>query len=206
MMTNIQFITHYNERYSYADSAMMALKGGCKWIQLRMKDATDEDIIKTAAEIEPMCRTCGATFIVDDHVALVEKIKADGVHLGQNDMKIDEARRLLGDRYIIGGTANTFEQAKEHFLRGVDYIGCGPFRFTTTKKNLAAILGLEGYRQIVRRMKEEAVNIPLVAIGGIEYDDIKPLLQTGVGGIALSGSVLNADDPIEEMKKIISIK
>ncbi len=205
-MTNIQFITHFNKRYSYVDSALMALKGGCRWIQLRMKDASDQEIIDAAAQIEPMCRMCDATFIVDDHVELVKKIHADGVHLGQHDMKVDEARRILGEEYIIGGTANTFEQIREHFYSGADYIGCGPFRFTTTKKNLATILGLEGYRQIVSKMKEADINIPIVAIGGIGYDDIRPILQTGISGIALSGSVMGAEHPIEEMKRIISIK
>ncbi len=205
-MTNIQFITHYNERYSYVDSARMALEGGCRWIQLRMKEASDEEIIEVAAKIEPMCRKYNATFIVDDHVELVKEIHADGVHLGQKDMSVNEARKLLGKLYIIGGTANTFDQIREHYNNGANYIGCGPFRFTTTKKNLAPILGLEGYRQIVKQMKEADIDIPIVAIGGIGHDDIRPILQTGIKGIALSGSVLNADNPVEEMKKIISIK
>ncbi len=205
-MTNIQFITHYNERYSYVDSARMALEGECRWIQLRMKEASDEEIIEVAAKIEPMCRKYNATFIVDDHVELVKEIHADGVHLGQKDMSVNEARKLLGKLYIIGGTANTFDQIREHYNNGANYIGCGPFRFTTTKKNLAPILGLEGYRQIVKQMKEADIDIPIVAIGGIGHDDIRPILQTGIKGIALSGSVLNADNPVEEMKKIISIK
>lgn len=205
-MTNIQFITHHNDRFSYVDSAAMALEGGCRWIQLRMKEATNEAIIAAAKQIEPMCRKYNATFIIDDHVELVTEIKADGVHLGQKDMRVDEARQLLGDRYIIGGTANTFDQIKEHFYRGANYVGCGPFRFTTTKKNLASILGIEGYRQIIRKMKENNIDIPIVAIGGIKYDDIRPILQAGITGIALSGSILNADNPIEEMKRIISIK
>jgi thiamine-phosphate pyrophosphorylase len=205
-MTNIQFITHYNERYSYVDSARMALEGGCRWIQLRMKEASDAEIIEAAAKIEPMCRKYNATFIVDDHVELVKEIHADGVHLGQKDMSVNEARKLLGKLYIIGGTANTFDQIREHYNNGANYIGCGPFRFTTTKKNLAPILGLEGYRQIVKQMKEADIDIPIVAIGGIGHDDIRPILQTGIKGIALSGSVLNADNPVEEMKKIISIK
>lgn len=204
-MTNIQFVTHHNERYSYVDGALMALKGGCRWIQLRMKEASDEEIIEAAGQIEPMCQKYKATFIIDDHVELVKKIKAQGVHLGQKDMEIDKARRLLGDQYIIGGTANTFDQVREHVLRGADYIGCGPFRFTTTKKNLAPILGLEGYRQMICRMKEAGIDIPVVAIGGIGYDDIQPILQTGVSGIALSGCVLDADNPIEEMKKIMAL-
>ena len=132
-MKSLQFITHYTERYSYLDSARMALEGGCRWIQLRMKDAGKEEILPIATEIRKLCNDCGAIFIIDDHVELVREIRADGVHLGKNDMPIAEARRILGDEYIIGGTANTYEDVKKHWLDGVNYIGCGPFRYTTTK-------------------------------------------------------------------------
>ena len=200
----IQFISHYNDRYSYLDSIRLALEGGCRWIQLRMKDATDEEILPVALEAQKMCREAGATFIIDDHVDLVKQIKADGVHLGKNDMPIAEARRILGDAFIIGGTANTFEDVRAHYEAGANYIGCGPFRFTTTKKGLSPILGLEGYISICSQMKAEGIDLPIVAIGGITLDDIPQIMQTGVTGIALSGAVLNADDPVEEMKKFIA--
>ena len=191
----IQFISHYNDRYSYLDSIRMALEGGCRWIQLRMKDATDEEILPVALEAQKMCREAGATFIIDDHVDLVKQIKADGVHLGKKDMPIAEARRILGDDFIIGGTANTFEDVRAHYEAGANYIGCGPFRFTTTKK---------GFISICSQMKAEGIDLPIVAIGGITLDDIPQIMQTGVTGIALSGAVLNADDPVEEMKKFIA--
>lgn len=204
-MAHVQFITHTSARYTYADSARLALAGGCRWIQLRMKDAQREEIIATAAEILPLCRELGATFILDDHVELVELTGADGVHLGKNDMPIAEARRQLGRNKIIGGTANTFEDILEHAEAGADYIGCGPFRFTTTKKNLSPILGLEGYARIVEQMRQNHISLPIVAIGGIAFEDIPAILQTGVTGIALSGSVLRADDPIAEMRRIVEL-
>ena len=166
-MKSLQFITHYTERYSYLDSARMALEGGCRWIQLRMKDAGKEEILPIATEIRKLCNDCGAIFIIDDHVELVREIRADGVHLGKNDMPVAEARRILGDEYIIGGTANTYEDVKKHWLDGVNYIGCGPFRYTTTKQKLSPILGLEGYKEIIRQMRAENINLPIVAIGGI---------------------------------------
>lgn len=201
----VQFISHYSERYSYLDSIQLALEGGCRWIQLRMKDATDDEVRPIAVEAQKLCRAYGAKFIIDDRVALVRELGADGVHLGKNDMPIREARQLLGPDYIIGGTANTFEDAKAHYEASADYIGCGPFRFTTTKQKLAPVLGLDGYRQIIKQMRAANITIPVVAIGGITKDDIPAILQTGITGIALSGTVLRADDPIAEMKHIINI-
>ena len=226
----LQFITHYTERYSYIDSARIALEGGCRWIQLRMKDADETLLEETALIVQKMCKDYDATFIIDDNVHLCKKIKADGVHLGKNDMPIAEARKILGDDFIIGATVNTFDdviKTQSHIVAetqsrdasktqnneqdvvdtsislaklGVpDYFGCGPFRFTSTKKNLAPILGLDGYREIMKNMKENNIDIPLVAIGGITKDDVPELMKTGIDGIAISGSVLRAEKPVETM-------
>ena len=199
----VQFITHFTEQYSYLDSVRIALEGGCRWVQLRMKDADETHLYPIALQAQQMCREYGSTFIIDDNVEMVKKVKADGVHLGKLDMPIAEARKILGDDYIIGGTANTFEDVKAHYEAGADYIGCGPFRYTTTKSNLSPILGLEGYRRIVCQMEEAGIHLPIVAIGGITKEDIPSLMETGITGIALSGSILRAENPIEEMKKII---
>ena len=200
----LQFISHCTERYTYLDSIRLALEGGCRWIQLRMKDATDEEVRPIALVAQRLCHEAGATFIIDDRVGLVRELHADGVHLGQNDMPIREARRLLGDGFIIGGTANTFDQVRAHYESSADYIGCGPFRFTTTKQKLAPVLGLDGYRTIISEMEEAHIHIPIVAIGGITEEDIPDILQTGVTGIALSGTVLRADDPVQKMKQLIN--
>lgn len=199
----IQFITHSNNRYGYVDGARLALEGGCRWVQLRMKEATETEFMAAAAEIGRLCKEHGATFVLDDHVEWVEKTGADGVHLGKNDMPIDEARKILGSDKIIGGTANTFEDVERLYRQGADYIGCGPFRFTTTKKNLSPVLGLEGYQHIVGQMKSHGINLPIVAIGGILESDIKSILATGVSGIAVSGGILNAENPVEEMQRFL---
>lgn len=218
----LQFITHQTERYSYIDSARIALEGGCRWIQLRMKDADETLLEETALIVQKMCKEYDATFIIDDNVHLCKKIKADGVHLGKNDMPIAEARKILGDDFIIGATVNTFDDVllcqqstvnRQQSLSTeytpsplpvprspfTDYFGCGPFRFTSTKKNLAPILGLDGYREIMKKMKENNIDIPLVAIGGITKDDVPELMKTGIDGIAISGSVLRAENPVEAM-------
>ena len=199
----IQFITHYTERYTYLDSVRIALEGGCRWIQLRMKDVSSVEILPIALEALALCRKHNATFIIDDHVENAKQIEADGVHLGKSDMSITEARKILGKDFIIGGTANTFEDVQMLYKAGANYIGCGPFRYTTTKKNLSPVLGLEGYRHIVSQMEEKGIQLPIVAIGGITKEDIPSLMQTGINGIAISGSIIRAEHPIEEMKETI---
>lgn len=199
----IQFISHFTEQHTYLDSIRLALEGGIKWVQLRMKDATEDKIISVGTEVRKLCDQYGATFIIDDHVELVHKLKADGVHLGKNDMPIAEARNILGKDIIIGGTANTFEDIAAHYQATANYIGCGPFRFTTTKKGLSPTLGLEGYRSIITKVKEAGINIPVVAIGGITAEDIPDIMQTGISGIALSGAILRAENPIEEINRIL---
>ena len=202
----LQFITHYNNVYSYVDSARIALEGGCRWIQLRMKDTEESLLEETAVIVQKMCKDYGATFIIDDHVYLTQKLKADGVHLGKNDMPVAEARKILGDSYIIGSTVNSFQDILSVIETSTpDYFGCGPFRFTSTKKNLSPILGLEGYSDIISRMKDTGIDIPLVAIGGISKEDIPELMQSGIKGIALSGSILKAEHPQNEMKEIVNI-
>jgi thiamine-phosphate pyrophosphorylase len=120
-------------------------------------------------------------------------VNATGVHLGKTDMPPAEARRILGDGFIIGGTANTFEDIRRLTDEGVDYIGLGPFRFTATKKNLSPILGLEGYKDILSRCRAAGIALPVLAIGGITVDDIPALMQTGVSGIAVSSAIRQAE-------------
>lgn len=204
-MRQLQFITHQTDRYSFVQSATIALQGGCKWIQLRMKDAPLPLVEETALEIKRMCRSYGATLILDDHAALALKVGADGVHLGKTDLPVPEARKMLGNKFLIGGTANTFADIQRLVSEKADYIGLGPFRFTYTKKNLSPVLGLEGYRRIMQQCAEHRIRIPLVAIGGITIDDIPALLAAGVPGIALSSAVLKAADPVNETRRILKI-
>lgn len=204
-MVSLQFITHQTEKYSYLDSARIALEGGCKWIQLRMKDEPLEEVERVALQLKPLCKEKSAILVLDDHVELTAKLKLDGVHVGKNDMPVADVRRLLGEAYIIGGTANTYEDVCLHARSGADYVGVGPFRFTTTKKNLSPILGLEGYRSILQKLQQDGISIPVVAIGGINYEDIPAILNTGVHGIALSGTILRAEDPVAEVSRILTL-
>ncbi len=201
----LQFITHRNDRYDEVAGAEAVLRGGCRWIQLRMKEADDKDIIAAGRAIRRLCDMYGATFILDDRVELVGATGADGVHLGKNDTPPDEARYALGRKAIIGSTANTFEDIDRAALLGADYIGLGPFRFTETKKRLSPILGAEGYSAIMSRCRKEGIDLPVVAIGGITAEDIPALMETGISGIAVSGALLNAPDPTAETGKMMEI-
>lgn len=201
----LQFITHHTERYDEVSAAEAVLRGGCRWIQLRMKDAPSQAVVEAGRAIGDMCRKAGATFILDDRADLVDELQADGVHLGKNDMPVEQARGLLGDDRIIGATANTFDDIRRAAAAGADYIGLGPFRFTTTKRNLSPVIGIDGYRSIMERCRQADALLPIVAIGGIVARDIEAIMSTGIDGIALSGALLQAADTTEETQKIISI-
>ena len=141
----LMFITHPSDRYSIAEEVQMVLEGGCKWIQLRLKDASDEEFRQTALEIIPLCKEHEAFLVFDDRVELAMEMGVHGVHLGKNDMDPLQARETMGAEAIIGITANTAEDILKYKGRDVDYVGLGPYRFTTTKANLSPVLGTEGY-------------------------------------------------------------
>lgn len=199
----LQFITRPSDKYSIAEEVQMAIEGGCQWVQLRMKDASEEEIRQTALEIIPMCQENGTFLIIDDHVSLVNDLKVSGVHLGREDMDPLEAREILGPHAIIGITANTADDIIKYKGKDVDYVGLGPFRFTTTKKKLAPQLGIEGYRDIVEKVRAAGVELPIVAIGGIVLDDIDALMATGINGIAMSGAIINAPDPVAYTSEVL---
>ena len=199
----IQFITNYHDDISLTEQTEYVLEAGCRWVQLRLKGADDAEIYMVGKALRQLCDRYEATLILDDVVRMVPVIGADGVHLGKQDMPVDEARKLLGPDKIIGGTANTFEDVKRLAQQGANYIGCGPFRFTTTKKNLSPLLGLEGYAAILEQMRQQQIDLPLIAIGGITVEDVPDLIDLGVSGIAISGAILEAKKPEVMMRKFI---
>ncbi len=201
---SLQYITHNNGVRNEVDGAIAALNGGCSWVQLRMKGASDEEFVEKAKILREECDKCGATFILNDRAHLVAECEADGVHLGKEDITPAEARELLGEEMIIGGTANTIEDIERLISQGVNYIGYGPFRFTSTKERLSPVLGLDGYIKATSYIKEKGYTTPIVAIGGIEVEDIREIIESGASGIAISGTILNADDPTSTTQKIVA--
>jgi thiamine-phosphate pyrophosphorylase len=193
-IAKLQFITVDHPTISHAHQAIRAYKAGCKWVQLRMKEASEAEIEAEIEKILPIANAHSAILLINDNAALALKTGAHGVHLGKSDMTPLEARQLLGFEFIIGGTANTFEDVMQLIENGVDYIGLGPFRFTTTKKKLSPTLGLEGYASIFKKMEAADIHFPIVAIGGIQQTDLPPLKTAGVQGIALAGAILKNNE------------
>ena len=149
----------------------------------------------------PLCRRPGAVILVDDNVELA-RVCGTGVHLGKNDMPPGEARRILGPEAIIGSTCNTAADIEAVQREGVsDYIGLGPFRFTSTKKNLSPVLGVEGYRTLCAGCSPR--RLPIVAIGGITPADVAALREAGADGIAVSGVIAHAADPVAATRTLI---
>lgn len=200
----LQYITHNNSLLNEKEGAEKAIKGGCRWVQLRMKETPDSKFISIGQEIGRICKDRGVTFIINDRVHLVDILEADGVHLGKNDMPLQDARKILGADKIIGATANTPEDAIKAIKDGADYLGVGPFRFTTTKERLSPILGLSGLKDLMTVIRKIS-GIPVVAIGGIMSDDIPEIMATGVTGIALSGTILNSKFPEKTTTKILNL-
>lgn len=199
----LQFITHPSPRFSITEEVKMVIEGGCRWVQLRLKDLSDDEIRPIAEEIIPLCKDTETFLILDDRVELANELRVHGVHLGKQDMSVNDARELLGPHAIIGATANTIDDIIA--LKGidVDYIGLGPFRFTETKKRLSPVLGLDGYRSIIAAKHNAGIELPVVAIGGITLEDVPSIMSTGIDGIAMSGAIISADNPVEYTQQVI---
>lgn len=201
----LQYITHPSPNHSIVEQVCMALDGGCRWIQLRLKEASDDEFRAIAREIIPKCRDAEAFLVFDDRVELTKEMEVHGVHLGNNDMHPAKARELLGPGAIIGVTAHSADDILRYRGLDIDYFGVGPFKPTTTKKLHAEPLGFVGYHNIVKTIRQAGIDIPIVAIGGITMEDISAIMNTGVNGIALSGTINNAPNPTETTAKILEL-
>ena len=194
----LQFITDAPDVSSTTAQAARALQGGCRWIQVRMKNAPAEDVADALRHILPLCEEKGATLIVDDYVELAGL--CHGVHLGQNDTSVAEARRAFSPDKIIGLTVNNERHIRESRSSLPDYYGVGPLRFTSTKKNLSPVLGMEGYRRLAPGIRR-----PFVAIGGVISSDIPDLVDAGASGIAVSSVINRSPSPETATKELMNI-
>ena len=201
----LQFITNTKSKTPVTEQILAVIEGGGRWIQIRMKDASDEEIKKVVEAVKPKCIETGTFLLLNDRVELAKELNVGGVHLGKEDMPVSKARMLLGAAAVIGVTANTFADIAAVSNLDIDYYGIGPFAETNTKDNLSPILGFEGIRDICYEMEKKEINIPHVAVGGITIDDVLPLLEAGVNGIAVSGAIACSDNIVKVTQDFIKI-
>ncbi len=200
MISKLHYISQGETPEQHLENIRKACTYGADWIQLRLKNVSNETILRTAQKAREITVHFQTRLIINDHYEIAGQIKADGVHLGKTDACPLEVREKLGKSYTIGGTANTLEDCKILVGKKVDYIGLGPFRFTETKKNLSPKLGKSGYSTIIKKLQAE---IPIIAIGGITVNDISEIMKTGIHGVAISGEITNDFNTIGTFNKAL---
>ena len=173
-----------------------ALKGGASLVQLREKDKTTREYIALAEKVHEITKKYNVPLIIDDRVDVAMAVDAEGVHLGQSDMPVDIARRILGEDKIIGATAKTVPQALEAYRNGADNLGVGAIYPTTTKVK-TVLTSVDTLKEIVK-----AVPIPVNAIGGLNKNNIDILENTGIAGVCVVSAIMKADNPQTAAKEI----
>jgi len=201
-MHQLYYISQGKTIGNHLDNIQEAVKSGVRLVQLRLKDVSIKEYIEAAKKVKELCEKEGAIFIVNDLLEVALESKADGVHVGQEDMAVAEVKVKVGERLIVGGTANTFEQVQKMVDSGADYLGVGPFRFTETKKKLSPILGVEGYRNLIERCKANKLNKRIYAIGGIVEADFDSIIKTGIYGIAVSGLITKSEEKAQLVERL----
>lgn len=184
---------------SLAEQVEAALKGGVTCLQLREKDLDEEEFLKEAIEMKRLCAAYKVPFIVNDNVEIAIKCKADGIHVGQEDMEAGNVRALVGEGMIIGVSAQTPEQAAAAQEAGADYLGVGAVFSTSTKPD-AVDVSYETLKKIC-----ETVSIPVVAIGGISKHNMHQLSGSGADGAALVSAIFSAEDIEQECRELRSL-
>ncbi len=176
-----------------------ALKGGVTCVQLREKELSEEEFLKEALDLKALCKRYGVPFFVNDNVDIAIRCGADGIHVGQEDMKAGEVRRLVGDNMMIGVSVHTVEEALEAEKNGADCLGVGAV-FSTSTKTDTDVLSWQTLYDICH-----AVGLPVVAIGGLNKENIPSLAGSGVDGVALVSAIFSASDIENECKELYEI-
>lgn len=174
-------------RLSYEEMTGRVLKSRVKWIQLRDKDRSRRAIYEEALRLRAVTGENNAVLVINDHADIALAVNADGVHLGQDDLPLKEARRIMGVKKIIGISTHSLQQARDAEEGGADYIGFGPVFFTKTK-DAGSPMGIDMLAEI-----KKAVGIPVVAIGGINLENLKAVLETGADAVAVASAILCGD-------------
>jgi thiamine-phosphate pyrophosphorylase len=202
-ISKIHYITQGDLKgFTHADLTLQACKAGLDWVQLRYKE-DNTNWLNTALDVQSICKSFNATFIINDNPELALKVNADGVHLGKTDMNPIKARALLGNDFIIGGSANTLDDVKKLVEARVDYIGMGPFRFTTTKSDLNPIIALNDYLLAIDYIHSLNLNVPIIAIGGIQLSDLPTIIENRIYGVAVASVISKSENPQQTIAQFL---
>jgi thiamine-phosphate pyrophosphorylase len=196
---------HYISQEPHLDNILSACEAGCDLIQLRAKGLEFEEYLVLAEKTKEITDRFSAKLVINDNIQVAMKVNAFGVHLGKKDLDLAEARKLAGNKLTIGGSTNSLEDILEAADKGVNYLGLGPFRYTTTKTDLSPVLGLEGMAKIMNEVQKLNIKIPIIAIGGIQVADIKSLKEIGILGVAVSGLITSSKDKKQIVNDIMSL-
>jgi thiamine-phosphate pyrophosphorylase len=194
-MKGYYFITDANlSRAGNMNDVQCAVRAGVKVIQYRNKESSTKRLYEEALQLKGLCRN--VLFIINDRVDIALAVNADGIHLGQDDMPYEAARRLLGENRIIGVTVHNLEEAMEASGKGADYLGLSPIYPTTTKIDAGESCGIALIKEI-----KTCCSIPLVAVGGITLDNAPPVIQAGADSLCAISAVVSSDNVKEEIIK-----
>ena len=174
-----------------------SILGGVTLVQLREKNLNDDEFLKIAKNLKKITDKYNIPLIINDNVKVAKLVNADGVHIGQSDEELTEARKELGDDKIIGVSVSNIEEALKAQKDGADYLGIGSIFFTGSKKDINVPIGIENLKKIV-----DSISIPNVAIGGIHLDNISDVIKTGVDGVAVISEILGKKDIFEAAKNL----
>jgi thiamine-phosphate pyrophosphorylase len=197
-ISKFHYLTQDLPHRSHIEQASIACEAGVNWLQYRCLTKPDNELIDEANEIAAICDEWGATLIITNHYHLLERVDAQGVHIEDFDADFRAIRRSIGDDKTLGASATNIQKLLEVYKTSVvDYCGYGPFAHTNTKPNNKPLLGFEGYREL---QQHPEIDIPVIAVGGIQLIDVEPLLQTSIHGIAVSAAINLAANPAQAVK------
>lgn len=201
IIPKLHYVSQGQTPKDHIENIQKACSSGAELVQLRLKGFSEKKILQCAEQAREITNHFQTRLIINDHYKIAKTIKADGVHLGKTDTCPTVARKTLYSWQLVGGTANTLKDCQTLLKKEVDYIGLGPFKYTNTKTNLSPVLGLEGYTKIIDTLK---TNTPILAIGGITIDDVAAILDTGISGIAISGTITKNFNAITTFHKLLN--
>ena len=200
VIPKLHYISQGHSPKEHLDNIQKACSSGVELVQLRLKDISEKKTLKTANQAREITSHFQTRLLINDYYKIAKTVKADGVHLGQNDVCPTQARKHLYSWQMIGGTANTIQDCEILLDKQIDYISLGPFRETTTKKNTSTALGLKGYTAITDILKTP---IPIIGVGGITTADVTDLLAAGISGLAVSQAITLDFDSIKIFNQLL---